>query len=384
MTDTDDSAMRTRSLAEVFPPGEILKEEIEARGWTQAELADILDRPPRLISEIITAKRAITPETAKGLEAALGTPAILWMKLESDYQLSKTEIETSLVSGRANLYKNFPVKELIRRGWVKPSKELATLESNVRKFYGIHSINEPVKFQHAAKKQNYDTTPPTMERILQLAWLNRAEQLAETIESRTYSPALLRQAVAELQACLQDVDNVRKAPEILLKAGVRLVVVEFLPRAKLDGACFWTGKGKSPVIALSLRLDRVDNFWHTLLHEIDHILHDEGKETGVVDVVDYAHGSDRGRPREELRASSAAANYCIPEGDLKRWIAETPRVDSRASILSFATRMRVHPGIIVGQLQHLGLIPYSFHRELLEKVRGLVITAVPTDGFATD
>ena len=310
--------------------------------------------PPAAIDRDVTAKRAISPETAKGLEAALGTPAILWLKLESDYQLSKTEIETSLVSRRANLYRNFPVKELIRRGWVKPNKELAILESNVCRFYGIASIDEPVKFQHAAKKQNYDATPLTMERILQLAWLNRAEQLAETIETRAYSPTLLRQAVTELQACLQDVENVRKAPEILLKAGVRLVVVEYLSRAKLDGACFWIGKGKSPVIALSLRLDRVDNFWHTLLHEIDHILHDEGKETGVVDVVDYAQSSDSGRPKEELRASSAAANYCIPDGELRRWIAETSRVDSRANIVSFAMRMRVHPGLIVGQLQHRG------------------------------
>ena len=73
--------MSARKPAEVFAPGEFLRDELEARGWTQQELAEILDRPPRLVSEIISAKRAITPETAKGLGEAFGTSAEYWMNL---------------------------------------------------------------------------------------------------------------------------------------------------------------------------------------------------------------------------------------------------------------------------------------------------------------
>ena len=76
-----------RPPAEVFPPGELLAEELEARGWTQTDLADILGRPHRLVNEIIAGKRRITPETAMGLAAALGTTAALWLNLESAYQL---------------------------------------------------------------------------------------------------------------------------------------------------------------------------------------------------------------------------------------------------------------------------------------------------------
>lgn len=65
--------MNARVPAEVFPPGEFLREELEARSWTQQELADLLDRPPRLISELIAGKPAITPETAKGLGEAFCT-----------------------------------------------------------------------------------------------------------------------------------------------------------------------------------------------------------------------------------------------------------------------------------------------------------------------
>src|SRR5262249_32883484 len=103
--------------AEVFPPGEILREELEARGWTQTDLAEVLGRPARLVNEIIAGKRAITPETAKGLEEALGVEARFWMNLESAWQLSRVKNQDSSVARRAKLYEKAPIKEMIRRNW---------------------------------------------------------------------------------------------------------------------------------------------------------------------------------------------------------------------------------------------------------------------------
>jgi HTH-type transcriptional regulator/antitoxin HigA len=103
------------TAAEVFPPGELLREELEARGWTQADLAEILGRPPRLVSEIIRGKRSITPETAKGLAEALGTSPQLWMNLESAYQLSKVRQEDNSVAKRARLFEKAPIKDMVRR-----------------------------------------------------------------------------------------------------------------------------------------------------------------------------------------------------------------------------------------------------------------------------
>lgn len=76
--------------AEVLPPGEFLKEEMDERGWTQQDLADILGRPHRLVNELIAGKRAITPETATGLAEGFGTSAAYWINLESAYQLHQT------------------------------------------------------------------------------------------------------------------------------------------------------------------------------------------------------------------------------------------------------------------------------------------------------
>src|SRR5262245_14926950 len=99
--------MQVDRPAEVFPPGEHLKEELEARGWTQADLADILGRPPRLISEIVTGKRSITPETAQGLGEALGTGPEYWMNLESLHQLAQSRVPSGAVSQRAKIFGQF-------------------------------------------------------------------------------------------------------------------------------------------------------------------------------------------------------------------------------------------------------------------------------------
>src|SRR3989337_1815298 len=107
-----EEAMANTKVEQVFPPGEILREELEAREWSQVDLAEILGRPPKLVNEIIAGKRAITPETAQGLADALGTSPELWMNLEAQYQLYKARRTDPSVVRRAELFAVAPVKEM--------------------------------------------------------------------------------------------------------------------------------------------------------------------------------------------------------------------------------------------------------------------------------
>ena len=95
--------MKNLIAAQVFPPGDFLKEELEARGWTKADLAKILGRPRRLVSEIIDGKRAITAETAWGLGDAFGVDPQFWLNLESAYQLSRVRPRDTDIATRAKL-----------------------------------------------------------------------------------------------------------------------------------------------------------------------------------------------------------------------------------------------------------------------------------------
>jgi HTH-type transcriptional regulator / antitoxin HigA len=374
VSDKEYSTMNARVPAEVFPPGDFLAEELDARGWSQTELAEILGRPHRLVNEIIAGKRAITPETAKGLAAAFGASAQYWMNLETTYQLSKAQIAEQEVSRRAKLYGMFPVKELIKRGWIETSENTDVVEQRFLEFFGMSSLDDSPKFAHAARKTEYTSVSSK----IQLAWLNRAKQVAKAVRVTKYSDRVLREAILQMRSCIEYTDEIKNVSTILGGAGVRLVIVEHLPGSKMDGACFWIDG--SPVIALSLRFDRVDNFWFSLFHEIDHILNGEGKDQPIYELIEQdASSSDL--PQNEVRANKAAANYCIPTEQMEDFVARHDPLFSKAAILGFARRLHVHPGVAVGQLQGRKLIPFSFHRDMLEKIRAVVTLTVLTDGF---
>src|SRR3546814_1156003 len=138
------------TAAEIFPPGEFLKDELEARGWSQTELAEIIGRPTRLINEIIAGKRTITHETAIQLGDSLGTGPELWMNLESNYQLSQVRPNDGLVARRARLYERFPVREIHKRGWIAATTTIEVLEHQLLAFFVTQDMAWEMSFCPAA------------------------------------------------------------------------------------------------------------------------------------------------------------------------------------------------------------------------------------------
>ena len=98
ITDQGDPAVSgsKRSVARVFPPGDFIREELEARGWTQRDLAEILGRPVQAVNAIVNGKKEITPETAIALGAAFQTSPEFWLNLESAYRLASVRRKTHL------------------------------------------------------------------------------------------------------------------------------------------------------------------------------------------------------------------------------------------------------------------------------------------------
>ncbi|NHZ42307.1 HigA family addiction module antitoxin [Massilia aquatica] len=367
--------MNARVPAEVFPPGEFLREELEARDWTQQELADILDRPPRLISELIAGKRTVTPETARGLGDAFGMSAEYWMNLESQYQLSKVKPNNDVVR-KSRLYGMFPVREMLRRGWIRESENLDVLEQRFCEFYSIPNLSNQPAIPHYAKKTNVFSDVTS----LQLAWLFRVRSMAEQQKLPTYARSKLLSAVEKLKALTLAPEETRHVPKILAEAGVRVVFVEAFAGSKIDGACFWLAEDK-PVIGMTLRFDRIDNFWFVLRHEIEHVLQEDGQTDGPI--LDSDLGNAELEVSEcELRANSAGAEFCVPSAQLENFIARVQPYFSEQKVLLFAQRINVHPGIVVGQLQRK-LGRHDFLRKHQVKVRGCILPFADADGWGS-
>jgi HTH-type transcriptional regulator / antitoxin HigA len=373
--------MAARVPAETFSPGEFIRDELEARGWTQADLAQIMGRPLRLVNELIAGKKQITPDTARGLAMAFGDDdPLYWMNLDSAYRLANSQPPDETVARRSKLYSRFPVRELMKRNWIEPSDNLDVVEHRVCRFYRIKSIDEQPEFAHAAKATQGGAVEYDERNDLQWAWLHRAKELAEAAHSSPYSEANLRKALVKLRTLLVAPEELRQVPTILAEAGVRFVIVEFLPGAKIDGAAFWLND--TPVIALSIRFDRVNNFWFVLRHEIEHILNRDDEVTIDVELTERLQSKGE-LPPKEIRANTAAAEFLIRKSELDSFIIRVRPLYSEQRILLFAKRIGVHPGIVVGQLQHRDEIPYTHFHKHLVKIREIVTQTALTDGWGT-
>jgi HTH-type transcriptional regulator/antitoxin HigA len=370
--------MEERIPAEVFPPGEFLADELDARGWTQSEFADIIRRPTKVVNEIIAGKKAIMPETARELSAALGTSAQYWMNLQTAYDLWRTAppANADLIEREAWLRQKFPVRAIIKQGWVEDSKNFEVLEKRVFDFYAIKSRGEEPSLLHAAKRNYRDELSD-----LQEAWLFRVKHIAVALPGPKYSEKALRDALRALEPLMIEPEEVRHVPKILLDCGVRLVIVEPIPNSKIDGVCFWINEDKSPVIGLTLKGDWLDRFWFNLRHEIEHVLRGDGKDRIVID--DFDGGLLNSEDVAEKSANIAAEEFCVPRKAMNDFIVRHDPMYATASFIGFARLMRRHPGIVAGQLQHKIGRPELF-RKFQPRVRDILIQTALTDGYGRE
>jgi HTH-type transcriptional regulator / antitoxin HigA len=364
--------MADRRPAEVFPPGEFLADELEARGWTQTEFAEIIGRPQKLVNDIILAKRGVTPETAADFAAALGTSAQFWMNLETAWQLSKVPPRDDSIARAAKLRERFPVREMCKRGWIQPGHSVSELEQNVLTFFNISSVEETIQFQHAARR-NYkrDVTAH------QWAWILRVHQLASALRIPAYSEATLRKRSVELEGHMMEPEGVRQVPRLLSECGVRLVVVEPIPSSEIQGVCFWINDNKSPVIGLTLKGDQIDKFWFDLWHELEHVLNGDGKDGLIIDDFDENNVGD---DEAEKKANRAAADHCVPLRAMNDFVLRHNPMFSEKSFLGFARIMKRHPGIVAGQLQKR-TNRWDLFKKHQAKIRHIFIEAALTDGY---
>ncbi len=338
-------------------------DELEARGWTQGDFAEIVGRPLQAVNEILMGKKAITPETAVLFSRALGTTPEFWLNLESSYRLDllhKEERKPDHVTRKSKLYSKAPVKELIRRRWIKPTKSPEQLETKVCTFLGISNLDEEPAIAANFKKSDkgvIDT--PSL-----IAWVRKAEMEASKLSCKPFDSAKLNDALPELVRLSGEEKAMAEIPDRLCGLGIRLVFVPHLPQTRVDGAAFWLDK-KSPVVALSLRMDRADNFWFTLIHELVHIQDDSRGEAGYLDKDIMQEPQNQ----KEKQVNQKTRDLLIPPAQFRNFMTKNKPFFSRSVVLNFARDIGIHPAIVVGRLHYEEALPYTHLRNVMGKVR---------------
>lgn len=363
-------------------PGELIEELLNDRGWTKRSLAIVLEKGESTVSKIISGKSTVTTEVALALEDVFGVEAERFLELQRKYDLAVARISARPDRNRATraaLFGDLPISAMVKRGWLDTNdpQNLAEVSAGLTKFFGVSYLDEIEILPHAARKTavNSDPTPA------QLAWLYRVKAIAEEQIVGKFSKNGLDKSIGRLHTLTIAPEEARKVPRILAEAGVRLVIVETLPAAKIDGACFWL-EDRAPVVGLSMRHDRIDNFWFVLRHELEHARLGHGRTEIMLDTELEGERAGTGPTiaEEERVANAAAQNFCVPKQQMDAFIARKAPFFSERDLRGFAKIVKVHPGIVAGQLQHL-TGRFDRFRNHLAKIRSHVVPGAVADGW---
>lgn len=349
--------------AEVFPAGEYLRDELDERGWTVTEFAEILGRPVQAVSEILNGKKRITTETAISVADATGTSPELWLNLETAFRLhqQRSDLDPDVltpVARRARLRSAVPLAQIRKRGWlpeVTDTSNLDDIESAVCTLLDVDSVGDRPSFALAAKRSN-SNEEVTIE---QTAWLGHVRQIAGSQSVSPYDPVALGNAAADLPRIMREgPSELRHVPRLLADCGVRLVFCEGLRGGKLDGAVTFLADGL-PAIGITTRGNRFDSLLFTLLHECAHLTLGHITLASMA-IIDNDLTREETDP-DEFEANEQASQWMFPGGfEIKS--ASLP------SIIEAAGRYQVHPSIVAGRVQH-DTKNWRRHRAHIPKVR---------------
>lgn len=369
--------MSTNYDYEIPLPGFFIQEELDAREWSQRDLAFILGVEETALNKIIKGKVGISLEMSKALAEAFGVDPDFFANLQKAYDLSRVPAADPAIARRASLQSLYPVREMIRRGWLRDGN-VETLETELNTFLRADNDNGVRQIRHAARKTNVgeDASPA------QLAWLYRVVQIAERMDSKPYSEKDLNNAQPKLKALMSRAEGVQEVASILADCGLRFVVVEGLQNGKIDGVCIWLDPN-TPVVAMSIRFDRIDNFWFVLWHELAHVLDRHGKNESAwnIDVELEKNGAADNKKlnSQERKANEMAAEKCVPVHELLTFVAGR-KFFSERDVTLMANRLRIHPGILVGQIQRQ-TDRWDLLRKHLVRVREFLMPTATVDGW---
>lgn len=361
-------------MTEPISPGDFIRSRMENKNWTQSDLAYALGTKPASINQILSNKRAISLNMAKMLGVALECDPVGIAKIQAEWDITHTEEPEPSISARSKVLSQYPLREMVKRGWIDTEHGKGTLEEQVCRFFNVATLEHIPHLNHSAKKTGYDNIPPE-----QLAWLFRVKTIASEMTTPPFNKEMLEAAIAEFKELRSKPDGVRHVPMLLERAGIRFVVVEGIAKSAIDGVCFWLD-GNSPVIGLSLRYDRIDNFWFVLRHECAHVLHGHGKVEVIVDCDLGDSDPEKSIGDDERIANQEAADFCVPEKNMQSFYLRKKPFFSERDVVAFSIRMNVHPGLVVGQLQRR-MGRYDFLRKHLVKVREVLARSMMMDGW---
>jgi len=350
----------------VSPPGETILDLIEERGWTQAELAVRLGYSVKHVNLLVNGKVSLSEDAALKLERVLGSTVGFWLNREAKYREHSARLDAARAhAGWVDWLDELPVKELMAAGVIDKcridAKAKPLLVEACLRFFGVASPEEWGR-HYGGMQYSFRRSREEQSDIGAIsAWLRMGEHQAEREGAPKYDRAKLKAALTTIRSLTRETPQQfePKLRQLLNESGVAFVLVPAIPRAHVSGVARWLSPTR-PLIQLSLYGKTNDKFWFTFFHEIAHILlhanNKEEKKSVYLDDPNSAHSSDQ----KEHEANMWAGEMLIPP----QYQYELSALRSKIAVKEFARMLGIHPGIVVGRLQHDRLIERSWMNDL--------------------
>ena len=346
-----------------FHPGETLVEKLEEMGMSSKEFAVRTGKPEKTISAVLNGKSAITPDMAIQFEKVTKIPAHFWMNSQRGYdEYIAREKHKRTIEEAIEWFKCFPVAEMVKKGWIQAQKTTHEKVSELLSFFGIsnHLAWENLFLNQQLKVAFRISLAHTQEPHAISAWLRRGELQATKLVVPVYSEKVFKDVLPEIKKIMmgQPDDFFIQLQSICLDAGVMVVYTPCIKKAPINGCTRWIGD--SPLIQLSGRYKRNDGFWFTFFHEAGHIiLH--GKKDVFLEIDNFKKDEEK-----EKEADNFAVKWTLSEEE-EREITQCSVITEK-DIVRFAKKFNTHPAVIIGCLQHKGMIHYSIGRDYIKPV----------------
>ena len=297
------------------------------------------------VSEVLSGKRAITMPMARALHQHLGIAADILLQQPG----------TRLPDATDDIdWTKFPLRAMANAGWIPSVQRLKDnaedLVSTLMQRAGVSSPSAAMLYR---KNDHRRLNAKTDDYALQAWCWQVMAQARERVSIAPYTPGVVDSEFLRNVAQLSvEEDGPTKARTMLAQSGIGFEVVHHLPKTYLDGAAFLLDDGR-PVIGITLRYDRIDNFWFTLLHELAHVglhLEEGGEDSAFVDDlslrdVDRGSGDTREQQADEM-AEEALIPWVV-------WVDSPVRQEpTPMRVLNSAHRWGVHPAVIAGRVRH--------------------------------
>lgn len=321
-------------------PVDAIKFRMEQLGLKQQALVPFLGSRSK-VSEVLNRKRPLTLAMMRSLHKGLGIPAEVILKEPgADFPGSIPDIN----------WARFPVNEMAKRGWIEKKNDLKSgaeeiMLEMINQAGGARIVLEACFRRNAGPREN-----SKMDSYALFAWCLRVLILARknALKNKFKKGSIKSETLRDIAKLSYFQNGPLLVKEYLAKHGIHMIVVPHLPKTYLDGVAMLIEDG-SPVIGLTIRYDRIDNFWFCLLHELVHVIKHLSENEFFIDDLDLrGHEAEKEDDREN-EADKIAQNALIPQ---KTWEKDPVLIQaSGVNVIALSEKLKLHPAIIAGRIR---------------------------------